>query len=51
MVLGQVYIFLKANHDAWGLDKIIETLRHVENITSSYAICLFYMIKDVQSTI
>jgi len=42
-VWGKYDIFLKVYHDApFGLDKIIETLRHVENITSSYTIPILF---------
>jgi len=42
-IWGKYDIFLKVRHDAEsGLDKIIETLRHVENITSTYAMPILY---------
>ncbi|EIJ66121.1 transcriptional regulator, AsnC family [Candidatus Nitrosopumilus salaria BD31] len=42
-IWGKYDIFLKVHHDAEsGLDKIIETLRRVENITSTYTIPILY---------
>lgn len=42
-VWGKYDIFLKVRHDAEsGLDKIIDTLRHVENITSTYTMPILY---------
>ncbi|MDH3489735.1 MAG: Lrp/AsnC ligand binding domain-containing protein [Nitrosopumilus sp.] len=42
-IWGKYDIFLKVHHDAEsGLDRIIETLRHVENITSTYTMPILY---------
>ncbi len=42
-IWGKYDIFLKVTHDAnFGLDRIIERLRNVENITSTYTIPILF---------
>ena len=42
-VWGKYDIFLKVSHDAeYGLDKIVETLRQIENITSTYTMPILF---------
>jgi len=42
-VWGKYDIFLKVSHDAEsGLDKIVETLRHIDNITSTYTMPILF---------